>query len=497
MTNPQAIVSTAGMRAAEQAYFARGHDSFVLMQAAGAAVAASIIRDHPGRDRAVLVLCGPGNNGGDGFIVADLLRAAGYAVTVAACRPVDAYQGDAAKAARLWAATGAVLPLDRAALSSAALAPAIIVDALFGIGLDRPLTGEIAAAIDWANGTGAAIVAVDIASGVNADDGSVLGTAIQAGHTITFGWPKPGHLLLPGKARCGRLEVAPIGLERDLLPADHTLCQNDPGLWLEALPEPGLLDHKYSRGHALVIGSSDMPGAGRLASLAARRIGAGMLSVAAPAAILPLFMADQPGIIARPAGRAEDLVEILMDRRISGVLVGSGLVPHAASREAVLTALAAGRPAVVDGGGLTAFADRPEDLFTSGRGDVVLTPHEGEFARLFPELAAGTGSNLDRVRKAARRARAVVVLKGADTVVGAPDGRIAINPEASPYLATAGLGDVLAGLILGLLVQGMPAYLAAAAAIWLHAQAGLNLGAGLIAEDLAGEIPALLRRLGR
>ncbi|MBK8157708.1 MAG: NAD(P)H-hydrate dehydratase [Rhodospirillaceae bacterium] len=493
MTMPQAIVSTAAMRAAEQAFFARGQDSFALMQAAGAAVAASIIADHPARDRSMLVLCGPGNNGGDGFIVAALLRDAGYEVSVAAARAADAYQGDAARAALTWSRAGPVLPL----AGATALAPDVIVDALFGIGLDRPLTGEIAAVINWANGTCAARIAIDIASGVGADDGSVLGTAIRAQHTVTFGWPKPGHLLPPGKAHCGRLEVAPIGLDDSLLPAGQQLFRNDPGLWLATLPEAGLLDHKYSRGHALVIGSSDMPGAGRLASLAARRIGAGMLSVAAPAAILPLFMADQPGIIARPAGRAEDLVEILMDRRISGVLVGSGLVPHAASREAVLTALAAGRPAVVDGGGLTAFADRPEDLFTSGRGDVVLTPHEGEFARLFPDLGPAAGNKLVRVREAARRARAVVVLKGADTVVGAPDGRLAINPEASPYLATAGSGDVLAGLIVGLLVQGMPAFLAACAAVWLHAQAGLNLGAGLIAEDLAAEIPVLLRRLGR
>jgi hydroxyethylthiazole kinase-like uncharacterized protein yjeF len=495
MTAPQPIVSTAEMRAAEQSFFARGHDSFALMQAAGAAVAAAIEAAHPDHRQAILVLCGPGNNGGDGFIVADLLRGAGNAVTVAASRAPDAYQGDAARAAEMWAGAGRVLPLERAAC--APLAPSIIIDALFGIGLDRPLTGEIAGVIDWANASSATIWAVDIASGVSADDGRVLGTAIRAAHTVTFGWPKPGHLLLPGRACAGTLTVAEIGLDDGLLPSPPFRHMNSPDLWLPALPEPGALDHKYSRGHALVIGSSDMPGAGRLASLAARRIGAGMLSVAAPSAVLPLFMADQPGIIARPASRAEDLVEILMDRRISGVLVGSGLVPHAASREAVLTALAAGRPTVVDGGGLTAFADRPEDLFTSGRGDVVLTPHEGEFARLFPDLGPATGNKLDRVREAARRARAVVVLKGADTVVGAPDGRIAINPDATPYLATAGSGDVLAGLILGLLAQGMPAYQAAAAGVWFHARAGLNLGAGLIAEDLAGQIPHLLRGLGR
>lgn len=486
----QFVVSSAEMRAAEQAYFSAGNDSYTLMRRAGIAVADAIKNVHPADVGPVLVLCGPGNNGGDGFVIAEELRQASYDVHVTAMREIRDYLGDAAKAAAAWGG-GAMLPFDPATFPK----PVVVVDALFGIGLDRKLEAKPATVVDWAIGSGATIWAVDIASGIAADDGRVLGTAVRAARTVTFGWPKPGHLLQPGKAHCGVLEVAPIGLDQTLLAASPGMFRNDPSLWAEAVPRPGPLDHKYSRGHALVIGSAEMPGAGRLATLAARRVGAGMLSVAAPATTLPLYMADQPGIIARPASRTEDLVEILMDRRISGVLVGSGLVPNAATREAVITALAAGRATVIDGGGLTAFADRPDDLFALGRSDVVLTPHEGEFSRLFPDLGAELGK-LDRVRRAAARAKAVIVLKGADTVIAGPDGRITINDVASPYLATAGSGDILAGLVLGLMTQGMLAYMAAVAAVWFHGQAGLTLGPGLIAEDLPAVIPTLLRELG-
>ncbi len=486
----QAVLNAAEMRSAEQAFFARNNDSYALMRKAGAAVADAIHHARISVDAKILVLCGPGNNGGDGFVIADLLRRAGRNVVLSAMRDAADYKGDAAKAAEAWADGGTFFPFDPAAMPQAD----VIVDALFGIGLDRPFEGKVAALIDWINRSDAEIWAVDIASGVSADDGRTLGAAVKAHHTVTFGWPKAGHLLLPGKAHTGHLIVAGIGLTPDLLPPAHATWRNQPDLWQGALPRPGLLDHKYSRGHALVIGSSDMPGAGRLASAAARRIGAGMLSVAAPAQSLPLFMADQPGIIAKPAARPEDLVEILMDRRISAVLVGSGLLPNAAAREAVITALAGGRAAVVDGGGLTAFVDRPDDLFTLGRSDVVLTPHEGEFARLFPDLGPNL-SKLARARLAAQRARSTIILKGADTIIAAPDGQAAINADASPYLATAGSGDVLAGLVLGLLAQGVPAFQAACAATWFHGRAGMSVGPGLIAEDLPAAIPGLLRAL--
>ncbi|WP_374377698.1 NAD(P)H-hydrate dehydratase [Dongia sp.] len=488
---PQPVLTAAEMRAAEQVYFARGHDSYALMRRAGAAVVDAIHRAYPQGEGRVLVLCGPGNNGGDGFIIADLLHRAGHDVMVSAMRAADGYSGDAALAVQAWlAGGGTLLPFEPAALPAAD----IIVDALFGTGLDRPLEGKVASVIDWIDQSGADVWAVDIPSGVSADDGRILGRAVQAHHTVTFGWVKNGHVLVPGRVNSGAILVAEIGLDSSLFATSPTVWRNGPELWQARLKHPGALDHKYSRGHALVIGSADMPGAARLAALAARRIGVGMLSVAAPAASLPLFMADQPGLIAKPATRIEDLVEILMDRRISGILVGSGLIPHAGTRETVLTALAAGRPAVVDGGGLTVFADRPDDLFTLGRADIVLTPHEGEFSRLFPDLRPDLGK-LARARQAAQRSKCTLILKGADTIIASPDGRLVINDTASPYLATAGSGDVLAGLVLGLLAQGVESGDAAAAAVWFHGRAGQILGPGLIAEDLPRAIPGLLGSL--
>lgn len=497
LTGPQ-------MRAAEQALFARGTDSFALMTAAGIAVA-DAIRDH-WAPQPVTVLCGPGNNGGDGFISAQALRDAGYLVTLLAMRPRDGYRGDAARAAEHW--RGEIGAMEAGILQEAIPPGRLVVDALFGIGLDRALPTVAALVVQHCRQVSAPVVAVDLPSGISAESGQVLGAAMTAAATITFGWAKPGHLLFPGRAHAGRLIVADLGLDADCLaaarlqPGSPCIRSNAPALWSADLPRIGAPDHKYSRGHALVFGSQEMPGAGRLAARAARRVGAGMLSVAAPHEVLPLFQADQPGLIAKPVSRPEDVVEILLDSRISGVLVGAGMLPVAATREAVLNVLASGRPAVVDGGGLTVFADRPQDLFGLGRADVVLTPHEGEFQRLFPDLGPDRLGKLERASAAARRSRCTLVLKGADTVIAAPpagDGdpdRLIINTTASAYLATAGSGDVLAGLILGLLAQGMPAFEAASAAVWLHGSAGLALGPGLIAEDLPERIPELLRGLG-
>ncbi|MBL8708337.1 MAG: NAD(P)H-hydrate dehydratase [Rhodospirillaceae bacterium] len=501
-TDLDLVLTSSQMRAVEQAHFQRGQDSFALMRMAGEAVADELRRNWP--NTAVTVLCGPGNNGGDGFIVAQSLRESGVDVVLLAMAPAESYRGDAAKAAGNW--SGTTQPMTAATLNAEVRPERVLVDALFGIGLDRPLEGVARAAIERARLVKAPVIAVDIPSGISADTGLVLGDAFKAQTTVTFGWPKVGHLLLPGRLHTGQLIVAPLCFDAAGASAaarmgeDPEIRVNGVEAWLADLPRPGPLDHKYSRGHALVFGSQEMPGAGRLAARAARRIGAGMLTVAAPPAVLGHYLADQPGIIARPAARPEDYVEILMDSRISALLVGSGLLPDAATRDAVLNALAAGRPAVVDGGGLTAFADRPQELFTLGRGNIVLTPHEGEFTRLFPDLGPELGK-VARAHLAALRSGCVVILKGADTVIAGPglpeDGaaQVLINRDASPHLATAGSGDVLAGLVLGLLGQGMPALEAAAAAVWFHSEVGFAAGPGLIAEDLPEQIPEILRLL--
>ncbi len=489
-----AILTADQMRAAEARAGARGIASYDLMQHAGHAVVDAVRQRWPGWGGSVLVLCGAGNNGGDGFIVARGLGDFGYDVAVAAARPLAEYQGDAGRAAAAFGR--AVLPLTAEALGSRFTADTLVVDAVFGIGLSRPVAGELVPLFAALNAGSAPVIAVDIPSGIQADTGEILGCAVQAAVTITFGWPKRGHFLVPGRVFCGDLVVADIGLRGDDLPpgAADGVAVNGLPLWREALPKPGAADHKYSRGHAVIAGGATMPGAARLAARAARRAGVGMLTVATADAARGLYLADQPGLIVAASAGPGDFARLLADRRVTGCLVGSGLAPEAETRALVLAALASGRPCVIDGGGLTAFAGDANGLAQAARGQPVLTPHEGEFARLFPHLLA-LPDKVARAQAAAKESGAVLVLKGADTVIAAPDGRTAINANAPAWLATAGSGDVLAGLVLGLVAQGMPAFPAAAAAVWLHGAAGSAFGPGLIAEDLPEQLPALLAPL--
>jgi len=488
------VVSAAEMRAAERALFARGTPSFDVMATAGRAVVEAIQQRWPNRFKRALVLAGPGNNGGDGFIVARELAGLDWEVHVAAARPRASYEGDAARAAALW--SGGTAELQPGALAGLEDGDCVVIDAIFGIGLARPVEGEIKAVIHALHGRPCPIVAVDIPSGIDADTGAVLGAAPRASLTVTFAWPKRGHLLLPGREWGRDLAVADIGCRSEDLPHVAGIARvNGLPLWRLALPRPSSADHKYTRGHALVLGGAAMPGATRLASRAARRIGVGMLTLAAPREAHAFYLADQPGLIVRPAAGAADLAALLADPRFTAVLVGSGLPADAGTRAAVETAAGAGRAMVIDGGGLTAFAGDAGALGKLGRPEIVLTPHEGEFARLFPHLKT-LPDKLARTRAAAREVNCTLVLKGADTVVAAPDGRAAVNADAPAWLATAGSGDVLAGLILGLLGQGMPPFEAALAGVSIHGMAGAAFGPGLIAEDLPELVPEVLRSLG-
>lgn len=487
----QPVVTAAEMRAAEAALFARGTPSFDVMATAGRAVVEAIRLRWPTPFKRALVLAGPGNNGGDGFIVAAELKALGWDVQVAAMQPRDRYSGDAARAAALWA--GPLVQLEPGALAKLDDGDCLVIDAIFGIGLARPVADAAKAVIHALHGRPCPVVAVDVPSGIDADTGAVLGAAPRAALTVTFGWPKRGHLLLPGREWARDLVVADIGCRDADLPGLATVPRvNGTALWRHHLPLPSAADHKYTRGHALVAGGATMPGATRLASRAARRVGAGVLTVAAPKEAHPYYLIDQPGLIVREAAEAGDIKTLLEDRRFTAVLVGSGLPADSGTAGAVEAAAASGRALVIDGGGLTAFAGKADALAQFGRPDIVLTPHEGEFARLFPDFQ---GDKLVRAGEAARRARCTLVLKGADTVIAAPDGRAAVNADAPAWLATAGSGDVLAGLILGLLGQGMPAFEAAAAGVSLHGMAGAAFGPGLIAEDLPELIPEILRLL--
>ena len=485
------VVTAAEMRAAEAALFARGTPSFDVMATAGRAVVEAIRRRWPTPFKRALILAGPGNNGGDGFIVARELADLGWDVHVAAMQDRDLYSGDAAHAASLW--SGSIVRLEPAALARLDEGDCVVIDAIFGIGLARPVTNEVKAVIHALHGRPCPVVAVDVPSGINADTGEVMGAAPRATLTVTFGWPKRGHLLLPGREWAHDFVVADIGCHDEDLPDLATIPRvNGTPVWHDDFPLPSAADHKYTRGHALVVGGATMPGATRLASRAARRVGAGMLTVAAPREAHPYYLIDQPGLIVREAADAPALKVLLEDRRFTAALVGSGLPADDKTRGSVKTAAASGRALVIDGGGLTAFADRAEAVASFGRADIVLTPHEGEFSRLFPDLK---GDKLVRAREAAVVSGCTVVVKGADTVIAAPDGRAAINADAPAWLATAGSGDVLAGLILGLLGQGMPAFEAAAAGVSLHGMAGAAFGPGLIAEDLPELIPEVLRLL--
>ncbi|TCH97265.1 NAD(P)H-hydrate dehydratase [Roseococcus sp. SYP-B2431] len=443
-----------------------------LMEAAGRAVAMAIRQRF--RPRRTLVLAGPGNNGGDGYVVARLLEQAGWDVAVAAVAP-PRDGSDAAQAAARWRGPRRGLE----AIGRAGL----VVDALFGAGLARDFEGPAAEALRTC---GAPVVAVDVPSGLDGATGAVRGFAPQAVLTVTFFRAKPGHLLLPGRDLCGELVVADIGLPASVLEAIRPRTfANGPSLW--ALPRPGAGSHKHSRGHVTVISGREMAGAALLAARAARRAGAGLVTLACgDAASAALHRLAEPGALVIEAEGSSALLDaILADARRDTILAGPGLPPDEATREAVSRCLAADRKLVADAGALTAFAGDPDGL----RGAAILTPHAAEFARLFGPAG---DDRLAAVRAAAADIGGVVLLKGSDTVISAPDGRAAINHNAPPWLATGGTGDVLAGLAAALLAQGMPAFEAACAAAWIQGEAARKIGPGLLAEDLAGEFRNLM-----
>jgi NAD(P)H-hydrate epimerase len=470
-----ALLTTAEMYRADQAAMAAGVSGERLMEAAGAAVAEQAMLRWSSRP--TLVLCGPGNNGGDGFVAARRLAEAGRPVRVALLGDRAGLKGDAAWAAGTW--QGSVEPLAPAALEGAEL----VIDAIFGAGLDRNLAGEVRATVDALAERarqGLPVLAVDVPSGVAGDSGAVLGTAAPASVTVTFFRKKPGHLLRPGRDSCGELILADIGIEESVL-ADIApqAAENVPALWRDLLPVPTAADHKYSRGHVAVIGG-EMAGAARLAATAAARIGAGMVTALVPAEAMPMMASLPAAIIVAARPKSPALGEWLRARRVAAVAIGPGLGRTAETRALVNACLAAGVPAVLDADALNALADNAADL-RSRRAATVLTPHSGEFDRVF---GAGEGDRLTRARDAAAASGAVVVAKANDTVVADASGRAVINANAPPWLASAGTGDVLAGMILGLLGQRMPAFEAAAAAVWLHGARAAERGQNLIADDL-------------
>jgi len=518
-TTPPELLSAAEMALADRLTIASGIPGATLMERAGAAVAKAaswmLATRHPHNSR-IAVFCGPGNNGGDGFVAARYLKADGFRVSLGLLCPRESLTGDAAGAAQGW--SDALLRFADVPLEEADLA----IVAIFGAGLSRDVDGSARDAIlrlnEWTRRTRKPIIAVDIPSGIDGSTGEVRGAAVEAAQTVTFFRLKPGHLLLPGYMHSGEISLVDIGIPDSVLTeiAPKTFA-NAPSVWSQHFPRPRIDGHKYNRGHALVLsGSLAHTGAARLAARGALRIGAGLVTVATPKDALPAHAAALTAIMTRVCDSVEDLVELLADRRKNAIVMGPGMGVGAKTRAMVLAALQSGadspkpqRAVVLDADALTSFAGESTHLAEAVKSSnklVVLTPHDGEFAQLFaakegelrdhPHIAQlASPSKLARARAGAALMGAILVLKGADTVVADPQGRATIGHGAPPWLATAGSGDVLAGMIGGLLAQSMPGFEAASAAVWLHAAAAREFGPGLISEDIPEYLPPVLRRL--
>ncbi len=493
MQYPCELLTNAEMAESDRLTIATGTPGIVLMERAGAAVADAARRAMPPGGKTIIILCGPGNNGGDGFVAARFLRGMGFSVTAGLLGQREKLAGDAALAAQAWAGrttSAALVDLDSADL---------VIDALFGAGLSRDIDGRARAIIErlnfWRRSSHKPVIAVDVPSGVNGDSGQVRGMAVEADVTVTFFRLKPGHLLLPGRELCGRTVLEPIGTRADALKsiAPQTIL-NAPPVWCGTLPKLQTSGHKYTRGHALIIsGPMHQTGAARLSAMGALRVGAGLVTVASPREALAVNAAHLTAIMLTPCDSPHDLAAILDDARKNVLVIGPGAGVGEKTFAQVETALSASSaPAIVlDADALTSFAGKADTLghlIATRARPVVLTPHEGEFTRLFADIDPAHGK-LTRAREAAARTGAIIVLKGADTVVADPRGRTAIASNAPPWLATAGSGDVLAGMIAGLLAQAMPGFEAACAAVWMHGEAASLFGPGLIAEDLPSMLP--------
>ncbi len=527
------ILSPSRMKDAEQAAIAESGHSFDLMLAAGAATVLRICESLPEGPFPALVLCGPGNNGGDGYVIAALLAQKGWSVRVAALIPTEAMKGDAARAARMWTHPEPSFPAVflhgnrdeavRPVLSLDAVEPDIgemVVDALFGTGFSGSLPSVAARLLTKVRDTGCMVVAVDIPSGVHAQSGEADPATLDAALTVTFFRKKTGHVLMPGLARCGEVRVEDIGIpDATLTEEDAQLCENTPDLWIHRL---GLMrrigaGNKYDRGHAVVLAGPRMTGAAMMAAHAACRAGVGLCTIAGFPNFAPYF----PSMMSETIERFSDFSDSLSDPRRNLVLLGpgAGLDDPEGLREAVrMACVDRSRRVVLDADALNVFSENPGALFPGLYADspnvsrkerdipfpglhegCVLTPHEGEFARLFPSLKeGGGGSKVERARKAAFLCGATIVLKGPDTVIAAPDGRVVVNTHASTDLATGGSGDVLAGLILGFLGRGgmgIDCFSAACAAAWIQGEAALRFGPGLMATDLPDMVPGILKDL--
>ena len=471
------ILTPQEMRLAEQAVIGVGTDSFELMLRAGQAVAEFVHAHWP--DGHIQVLCGPGGNGGDGFVAAAALAKLWRKVDVFCAVRVVELKGDAAKAAALW--EGKVGTLEEALTAPHEL----VVDALYGGGLTRPLEGVAAALAARPS----RVVSVDVPSGIDGFTARPLGPCFRAEGTITFAALRPAHVLLPGSAFCGGVMVADIGV-----PVQTRAMENSPAIWAAGLPQPGQGDYKHRRGHLKVVsGGLSSTGAARLSAKAGLRAGAGLVTLLSPPQALMVNATQLTAIMLSSVDGASDIRAAA--ETASAVVIGpaAGVTPQ--TRENVAALLTSPARVVLDADALTVFAADPAALFGMLREGDVLTPHTGEFQRLFGNLLETAPNKIEAARLAAARANCAVLIKGADTVIASPGGHVIVNMHATRWLATAGSGDVLAGILAGFMAQGVDTFLAAAMASWIHGEAGRRVGAGLIAEDLEQQLPDILSAL--
>jgi NAD(P)H-hydrate epimerase len=480
----------------EQSYAAdryaakNGVPFLTLMENAGRAVADEAVKRWS--PRKTLVLCGPGNNGGDGLVAARYLKKYGWDVRVAVLGSRANLKGDVAAMAKLW--DGGFETIESGVVRDAEL----VIDAIFGAGFSRQLEEESKSVALELNAHDVPVLAVDVPTGVYGDTGRVPGDiCVEADVTITFFRKKPGHVLMPGRAKCGEVVVADIGIPESAIETlKPKLFDNGPEFWSADFPWPRTEEHKYDRGHCVVVsGPPHATGAARLAARGALRVGAGLVSVASPPNAVEVNATELTAIMIKPFEGVEGLAHLLEDKRFNSVVLGPGVGVGPETRAMVQRVLATQAAAVLDADALTSFQDDPKALHHLLREPCVLTPHEGEFERVFPGLLRRSSTRIEAARAAAATARCTVLLKGPDTVIAAPDGRAAINSHAPPELATAGSGDVLAGMIGGLMAQGVASFKAAAMAAWLHGEAAYRFGPGLISEDLPEQLPHVLAAL--
>ena len=487
------LLTPEEMGKADQYAVQHGTPGYTLMLAAGERILEYMLRTHP-LAKTIGVLCGPGNNGGDGFVVAKRLRSLGKTVHVGLLGDPSKLKGDAAKAFSDW--PGKITPLEAFPFDNCDL----LIDALFGAGLSRGLEGTPAELVGRMNAASAPIIAVDLPSGLSGRTGKAEGAVVQATASVTFFRKKPGHLLLPGRELCGDVIVGDIGIPQTALTQlEAQLHENHPDLWRAEFPSPSLTGHKYSKGHALILSGPEFTtGASRLTAKAALRTGAGLISLCGTADALRIHAAHVTAIMLRHAETASDLKDLLDDARLTTLALGPGLGTSTDAEEKLTVALKADRKLILDADALTLLSQRGDASFAALKAlnePAILTPHAGEFKRLFGDLSET--SKVEQAREAARQSGAIIVYKGADTVIAAPDGRAVINTNAPPWLATAGSGDTLTGIITGLRSQDMPAFEAACAGVWLHGEAANVLGPGLTADDLDEGLKIVLKeRIG-